>query len=76
MLVLIIGGAGYLYGGLIGAVAFKLLQDVIASFTPQYWMFWIGLFLVLFVLGGRELIHGGIKAVVGRIGSLGRRAST
>jgi hypothetical protein len=38
---------------LIGAVAFKLLQDVIASFTPQYWMFWIGLFLVLFVLGGR-----------------------
>lgn len=76
MLVLIIGGAGYLYGGLIGAVAFKLLQDVIASFTPQYWMFWIGLFLVLFVLGGRELIHGGIKAVVGRVARLGRRAPT
>jgi branched-chain amino acid transport system permease protein len=51
MLVLIIGGAGYLYGGLIGAIAFKLLQDTISSFTPQYWMFWIGLFLVLFVLG-------------------------
>ena len=27
MLVLVIGGAGYLYGGLIGAVVFKLLQD-------------------------------------------------
>ncbi|AZO80709.1 MULTISPECIES: branched-chain amino acid ABC transporter permease [unclassified Bosea (in: a-proteobacteria)] len=76
MLVLIIGGAGYLYGGLIGAVAFKLLQDVIASFTPQYWMFWIGLFLVLFVLGGRELIHGGIKAVAVRIGHLVRRSPT
>jgi branched-chain amino acid transport system permease protein len=76
MLVLIIGGAGYLYGGLIGAVVFKLLQDVIASFTPQYWMFWIGLFLVLFVLGGRELIHGGIKAVVSRIARLGRRSPT
>lgn len=76
MLVLIIGGAGYLYGGLIGAVAFKLLQDVIASFTPQYWMFWIGLFLVLFVLGGRELIHGGIKAVVARLAGLGRRSPT
>lgn len=76
MLVLIIGGAGYLYGGLIGAVVFKLLQDVIASFTPQYWMFWIGLFLVLFVLGGRELIHGGIKAVVGRIARFGRRSPT
>lgn len=76
MLVLIIGGAGYLYGGLIGAVVFKLLQDVIASFTPQYWMFWIGLFLVLFVLGGRELIHGGIKAVVLQIGRLVRRSPT
>ena len=27
MLVLIIGGAGYLYGGLIGAILFKLMQD-------------------------------------------------
>ena len=27
LLVLVIGGAGYLYGGLIGAVVFKMLQD-------------------------------------------------
>jgi branched-chain amino acid transport system permease protein len=64
MLVLIIGGAGYLYGGIVGAVVFKFLQDAIATFTPQYWQFWIGLFLVLFVLGGREILHGGIKALV------------
>lgn len=73
MLVLIIGGAGYLYGGLVGAIAFKLLQDLIASFTPQYWMFWIGLFLVLFVLGGREIIHGGIKSVAERFARFGNR---
>ncbi|AMJ60290.1 branched-chain amino acid ABC transporter permease [Bosea sp. PAMC 26642] len=72
MLVLIIGGAGYLYGGLIGAIAFKLLQDAIATFTPQYWMFWIGLFLVLFVLGGRELIHGAVKATASRFARLGK----
>jgi branched-chain amino acid transport system permease protein len=64
MLVLIIGGTGYLYGGIVGAVVFKFLQDMIATFTPQYWQFWIGLFLVLFVLGGREYIHGAIKALV------------
>jgi branched-chain amino acid transport system permease protein len=75
MLVLIIGGAGYLYGGLIGAIAFKLLQDLIASFTPQYWMFWIGLFLVLFVLGGREMIHGAVKAVAERFARLGKGAA-
>jgi branched-chain amino acid transport system permease protein len=67
MLVLIIGGAGYLYGGIIGAIAFKLLQDWISSWTPQYWQFWIGLMLVVFVLGGREIIHGGIIALVRRV---------
>jgi branched-chain amino acid transport system permease protein len=36
MLVLVIGGIGYLYGGLIGAVIFKILQDYLADLTPQY----------------------------------------
>jgi len=56
LLVLIIGGTGYLYGGLIGALIFKLMQDWIANLTPQYWQFWIGLVLVLIVLVGRERI--------------------
>ncbi len=46
LLVLIIGGTGYLYGGLIGAILFKLMQDWLAALTPQYWQFWIGLVLV------------------------------
>lgn len=54
LLVLIIGGVGYLYGGLIGAVLFKLGQDWLAHLTPQYWHFWVGLFLVIFVLVGRD----------------------
>jgi len=37
-----------------GAIVFKLLQDWLSSVTPQYWMFWIGLLLVLLVLVGRE----------------------
>jgi branched-chain amino acid transport system permease protein len=56
LLMLIIGGAGYLYGGLIGAVLFKLMQDWLANLTPQYWQFWIGLVLVLIVLVGRDRI--------------------
>jgi len=54
LLVLIIGGTGYLYGGLIGAIVFKLMQDYLSALTPQYWPFWIGLVLVLIVLVGRE----------------------
>jgi branched-chain amino acid transport system permease protein len=56
LLILIIGGTGYLYGGLIGAVIFRLMQDTLAAYTPQFWMFWIGLLLVLIVIVGRERI--------------------
>ncbi len=54
MLALVIGGAGWLWGALIGAVAFKVLHDLISSVTAQYWTFWIGLFLVVLMLVGRE----------------------
>ena len=54
MLMLVIGGVGWLYGGVAGAVVFKLMHDVIAGITPQYWTFWIGLFLVVLVLVGRD----------------------
>ncbi|SHN82669.1 branched-chain amino acid ABC transporter permease [Bradyrhizobium erythrophlei] len=57
MLVLVIGGTGYLYGGLIGAVVFKMLQELFQMITPQYWLFWIGLVLVVIVLIGRARLH-------------------
>ncbi len=54
MLMLVMGGVGWLYGGVVGAVLFKLMYDVIANITPQYWTFWIGLFLVVLMRVGRE----------------------
>ncbi len=54
MLILVIGGVGWLYGGVAGAIVFKLMQDTISSITPQYWTFWIGLFLVVLVSVGRD----------------------
>jgi branched-chain amino acid transport system permease protein len=54
MLMLVIGGTGWLYGGVAGAIVFKLMQDALSSITPQYWTFWLGLFLVVLVLVGRE----------------------
>jgi branched-chain amino acid transport system permease protein len=54
MLALVLGGTGWLWGGLIGAVAFKVMHDVLSAITPQYWTFWIGLILVVLMLVGRE----------------------
>jgi len=73
LLVLIIGGTGYLYGGLIGAVIYKFLQDWIANLTPQYWQFWIGLVLVVIVLIGRERMASWVRAVRGLLARLGAR---
>lgn len=54
LLMLVIGGIGWLYGGIAGAVVFKLMHDTLAQITPQYWTFWMGLFLVVLVRVGRE----------------------
>lgn len=54
MLMLVIGGVGWLYGGVAGAIVFKVVQDVLSQFTPQYWTFWLGLFLVVLVVVGRD----------------------
>jgi branched-chain amino acid transport system permease protein len=54
LLILIIGGTGYLYGGLIGALIYRFLQDYLSDLTARYWQFWIGLILVAIVLTGRD----------------------
>ena len=54
LLMLVIGGTGWLYGGIFGAIVFKVMQDVLSNITPQYWTFWLGLFLVVLVLVGRD----------------------
>ena len=58
LMMLIIGGTGYLYGGVIGAIVFKVMQDYLSMLTPQYWLFWIGLLLVVMVMVGRDRIAG------------------
>lgn len=58
LLVLVIGGAGWLYGGLVGAIVLTFLHDWLSGITPQYWIFWMGVFLVTFMLIGRSRLFG------------------
>ena len=64
LLVLVIGGVGWLYGGVIGAVVFKLLHDFLSTITPQYWQGLIGVVLVVLVLVGRERLGRGFRALL------------
>jgi branched-chain amino acid transport system permease protein len=48
--ILILGGAGRLYGGIIGAVIYMVARDQFSGLNPQYWYFWIGLLLVVVVM--------------------------
>jgi branched-chain amino acid transport system permease protein len=57
---LIIGGAGFLYGGPLGAALFIVLQDALSSINPVYWQFWLGLALVLVMLCMPDGLLGGL----------------
>ena len=76
LLVLVIGGVGYLYGGVFGAVIFSVLRDWLSVITPQYWMFWIGLILIIIVLVGRERLGRWRTYLPGAGGSLKTKTQT
>ncbi len=61
LLMLVIGGVGWLYGGVVGALVFKLIQQELSSITPQYWMFWIGFLLIILVMVGRERLFSPLR---------------
>jgi branched-chain amino acid transport system permease protein len=61
MVMLILGGAGRLYGAFVGAVIYMVLQDFLSKVSPQYWQFAVGLLLVLTVLFARRGLLGLIE---------------
>jgi branched-chain amino acid transport system permease protein len=71
MVMLILGGAGRLYGAFVGATIYMVLQDYISKLKltvggvvidgPQYWQFGIGLLLVLTVMFARRGLLGLIE---------------
>ncbi len=69
LVMIILGGLGTLVGPIIGAGALVLLRHELSNVT-EYWGFWMGLFLIAIVLGGRNGIVGwlewGWEALTGR----------
>jgi branched-chain amino acid transport system permease protein len=63
MIMVVLGGTGRLYGAIIGAAVFMVVQDYLSGINPVYWQFWLGLLLVAMVLFARGGILGAIDAM-------------
>ena len=66
LVILILGGAGRLYGGILGAVIYMVARDQFSGINPQYWYFWIGLLLVAVVMFLPNGILGGFSKLFQR----------
>ena len=66
LMMLILGGAGWLYGAFVGAVLYMVLQNELAKLSPAFWQFGIGLILVAVVLMARHGVYGKL-ARIGRL---------
>jgi branched-chain amino acid transport system permease protein len=68
LVMLVLGGPGRLYGGLVGAVIYMVARDQFSGIAPQYWYFWIGLLLVAVVMFLPNGVLGGLAKLASRWG--------
>lgn len=66
LVILILGGAGRLYGGIVGAIIYMVARDQFSGVNPQFWYFWIGLLLIAVVMFLPNGILGGLARFVKR----------
>ena len=64
LVILILGGAGRLYGGLVGAIIYMVARDQFSGINPQYWYFPIGVLLIAVVLFLPNGILGGLAQLL------------
>ena len=66
LVMLILGGAGKLYGGILGSIVYLVARDQFSGINPQYWYFWIGLMMVLVVMYLPNGLLGGLASLTAR----------
>lgn len=68
LIMLILGGTGRLYGAFLGAPVYMVLQDQLAKISPEYWLFGIGLLLVLTVVFAPQGLFGLFELMAVKLG--------
>ncbi len=67
LVVLILGGIGRIYGAFVGPALYMVAQDELAKIDTTYWLFWIGLLLVLVVMFARGGVLGLCDQLIARV---------
>jgi hypothetical protein len=71
LIILILGGYGRLYGAVIGAVAYMVLEDQLAKAYPSTWQLGIGVTLVMVALYAPNGILGIAESLRRRLSAKG-----
>jgi branched-chain amino acid transport system permease protein len=50
LVMLVLGGAGHLWGALVGALIFQIFEHIVSAADPFHWMTLVGLLLILIVV--------------------------
>ena len=67
LVMLVLGGVGRLYGGLVGAPVYMFVQHFAQQWNPFYWMFLIGGLLIVIVRFSRGGLLGLFDDLLRRI---------
>ena len=71
MVMVILGGVGTLWGGVVGAVVLLALEEIVAGYTV-HWQFWVGWVLLAIVLFAPRGLVGLARRALGRDAGGGR----
>jgi branched-chain amino acid transport system permease protein len=74
LVMLVLGGAGHLWGALAGAVIFQIFEHIVAAANPFHWMTLVGLLLILIVIFAPRGLIEPLLALVARLRRKGSAA--
>jgi branched-chain amino acid transport system permease protein len=72
LVMLVLGGAGHLWGALAGSVIFMIFEHIVAAANPFHWMTLVGLLLILIVVFAPKGLIAPLLSLAARVARKGR----
>jgi branched-chain amino acid transport system permease protein len=72
LVMLVLGGAGHLWGALAGALMFQIFEHIVSAANPFHWMTLVGLLLILIVVFAPRGLIEPVLSLIARFTRKGR----